>query len=143
MGRAERITDFWKNPLEKVIIQYIPPPQLAIVYVGSGWNCQNITVNFQSPFKEDEIAHLYMSTGEECVQNPLNLLNNLVVGVNVGEGLVTEENKRKIEWTQVAATNSPGKFSLKDLQLKGPLMVVFVCQEVGIDIQGEFVQQIK
>uniref|UniRef100_A0A0G4GX38 DUF1003 domain-containing protein n=1 Tax=Chromera velia CCMP2878 TaxID=1169474 RepID=A0A0G4GX38_9ALVE len=51
LRRAERVTDFWKTPLRRVSIAYMPAPTVAVVRLPKGRIVRDLQVTFAPPFE--------------------------------------------------------------------------------------------
>jgi hypothetical protein len=125
--RDQRITDYWKNPVSKLVITYFPPHQVSVLSVSEGFHAHDLVVDFYRP--EDNVFDQAIAMGADSFETRLMMANGarfgadprLVLELVASTSLEFESNE---DWRLVASTmfekNIKGvDGDLKSVELEG------------------------
>lgn len=118
--REERITDFWKTPILKLVLTYCPPHQVSVLSVAPGWHAHNLSVDFYRP--EDNIFDQAMAMGADRFETRLMMANGARFGADLRHVLelvaATSEEFNSPDWELVASAVFEEKTRSVDADLK-------------------------
>ena len=148
--RSERISDFWKLPLKRLIVTYIPPNQTTVLTLAPDQMIKNMIIDFH-PFTKQSEAILFMNKESEMSaqdgllqklvgHEPAAYLNtnpqwNLLALCPDGD-VDTSQELNDGPGLMPATSNGLWNHVSLPVALVGPVVCTFTCLDCSIEIHA-------